>query len=138
MWDFVGDEICLPQYPIFFIHASRRSQFAPVIILQIEAGLPPHSFSRQFSPAPAARKIATKRVWEMRLARPVRFSFDGRGNCPACYPVLSDLFLGNPIHAHFLVKGRAADAQQGCRLCQVAFGYGDRHPDLFRIPLFVF
>lgn len=75
----------------------------------------------------------------MRLARPIRFSFDGRGNCPVYYyPVLSDLFLGNPVHAHFLVKGRAADAQQGCRLCQVAFGYGDRHPDLFRIPLFVF
>ena len=124
--------------PVCIARASRRSQFAPVIILQIEAGLPPHSFSRQFSPAPAARKIATKRVWEMRLARPVRFSFDGRGNCPACYPVLSDLFLGNPVHAHFLVKGRAADAQQGCRLCQVAFRYGDRHPDLFRIPLFDF
>ena len=108
-------------------HPSNRSGIAAAF------------FSRQFSPAPAARKIATKRVWKMRLARPVRFSFDGRGNCPVYYyPVLSDLFLGNPVHAHFLVKGRAADAQQGCRLCQVAFGYGDRHPDLFRIPLFVF
>ena len=44
------------------VHASRRSQFAPVIVLQIEFGLPPHSFSWKFSPAPAARKISTKRV----------------------------------------------------------------------------
>ncbi|WP_455601279.1 hypothetical protein [Bacteroides rodentium] len=76
MWDFVGHETWLLQYPIFFIHASRRSQFAPVIVSQIEFGLPPHSFSWKFSPASAARKISTKRLQEMRLARQIRFSFD--------------------------------------------------------------
>ena len=78
---FVGHEIWLLQYPIFFIHASRRSQFAPVIVSQIEFGLPPHSFSWKFSPASAARKISTKRLQEMRLARQIRFSFDEGGNC---------------------------------------------------------
>ena len=60
MWDFVGDEICLPQYPIFFIHASRRSQFAPVIVSQIEFGLPPHSFSWKFSTAKPQGKFPRK------------------------------------------------------------------------------
>ena len=61
MWDFVGYEICLPQYPIFFIHASRRSQFAPVIVSQIEFGLPPHSFSWKFSTAKPQGKFSRKK-----------------------------------------------------------------------------
>lgn len=43
-----------------FIHASRRSQFAPVIVSQIEFGLPPHSFRENFH-GEAARKIFTKK-----------------------------------------------------------------------------
>ena len=45
MWNFMDYEIRPLQAAISFIHASHRSQFAPVIVFQIESGLPPHSFS---------------------------------------------------------------------------------------------
>ena len=45
MWNFMDYETRPLQAAISFIHASRRSQFAPVIVFQIESGLPPHSFS---------------------------------------------------------------------------------------------
>lgn len=45
MWNFMIMKHGLFKQPISFIHASRRSQFAPVIVFQIESGLPPHSFS---------------------------------------------------------------------------------------------
>ena len=45
---------------------------------------------------------------------------------------------GNSVQAHSLVKGRAADSQQGRCLCQVPFRDGKSRLDLFYVSSFIF
>lgn len=117
--------------PISFIHASRRSQFAPVIVFQIESGLPPHFFVKIFH-GEAARKISTKRFGK--CGRQDKFDFPLMRGKTVSQTNLS----GNPVQAHSLVKGRAADSQQGRCLCQVPFRDGKSRLDLLYVSSFIF
>lgn len=61
--------------PVCIARASRRSQFAPVIILQIEAGLPPHSFRGNFPRRQPQGKLPRKECgkcgWQDRFGFPL-------------------------------------------------------------------
>lgn len=72
----------------------------------------------------AARKISTKRFGK--CGRQDKFDFPLMRGKTVSQTNLS----GNPVQAHSLVKGRAADSQQGRCLCQVPFRDGKSRLDL--------
>lgn len=80
----------------------------------------------------AARKISTKRFGK--CGRQDKFDFPLMRGKTVSQTNLS----GNPVQAHSLVKGRAADSQQGRCLCQVPFRDGKSRLDLFYVSSFIF
>ena len=80
----------------------------------------------------AARKISTKRFGK--CGRQDKFDFPLMRGKTVSQTNLS----GNSVQAHFLVKGRAADSQQGRCLCQVPFRDGKSRLDLFYVSSFIF
>lgn len=117
--------------PISFIHASRRSQFAPVIVFKSNLDCRRILFVKIFH-GEAARKISTKRFGK--CGRQDKFDFPLMRGKTVSQTNLS----GNSVQAHSLVKGRAADSQQGRCLCQVSFRDGKSRLDLLYVSSFIF
>ena len=80
----------------------------------------------------AARKISTKRFGK--CGRQDKFDFPLMRGKTVSQTNLS----GNSVQAHSLVKGRAADSQQGRCLCQVPFRDGKSRLDLLYVSSFIF
>lgn len=81
----------------------------------------------------AARKFPTKRIRQAAGQGQIGFPFVRGKTVSQTKPIWKF-----PVQAHSLVKGRAADSQQGRSLCQVPFRDGKSRLNLFYVSSFIF